>query len=236
MGEQEIGQREFLVQDSDGYLLRFAQVLGRRTRASLPSASCLAAHPDLDSANRMKLETLLLASPILGPIIGEWSAISLPDCWLVAGAIAQTVWNSAFGFTPDHGLKDVDLVYFDAADLSEAGEAHHAERVRCLFAGLSAKVDVKNEARVHLWYEAKFGYSISPYTSATHAITTFPTTATTIGVQPGPSRLSITAPYGLSDLFGPVVRPNKVQITRAIYEAKVARWRCLWPGLTIIDW
>ena len=30
MGEQEIGQREFLVQDPDGYLLRFAQSLGRR--------------------------------------------------------------------------------------------------------------------------------------------------------------------------------------------------------------
>src|SRR6201998_1885163 len=32
------------------------------------------------------------------------------------------------------------------------------------------------------------------------------------------SGLSIAAPYGLSDLFGVVVRPNKVQITRAVYE------------------
>jgi catechol 2,3-dioxygenase-like lactoylglutathione lyase family enzyme len=30
MGEQEVGQREFLVQDPDGYLLRFAQALGYR--------------------------------------------------------------------------------------------------------------------------------------------------------------------------------------------------------------
>src|ERR1700730_502215 len=174
MGEEEIGQREFLVQDSDGYLLRFAQMLGRRTRASLPSASCLAAHPDLDSANRMKLETLLLASPILGPIICEWSAISLPDCWLVAGAVAQTVWNSAFSLPLDHGLKDVDLVYFDDTDLSDTGEARHEERIAHLFARLPAKVDVKNEARVHLWYMEKFGSAISPYTSTTDAITTFP--------------------------------------------------------------
>jgi hypothetical protein len=31
------------------------------------------------------------------------------------------------------------------------------------------------------------------------------------------------APFGLDDLFGLVVRPNKRQITRAIYEAKVER-------------
>ena len=66
--------------------------------------------------------------------------------------------------------------------------------------------------------------------------TGFPTTATAIGIQPGASGLSIAAPYGLSDLFGLIVRPNKVQITRAIYEAKVARWRSFWPGLTVIDW
>jgi hypothetical protein len=194
------------------------------------------AHPDHDSANWANLENIVLASPILGPIIGEWSAISLPDCWLVAGAVAQTVWNSAFSLPLDHGLKDVDLVYFDDTDLSDTGEARHEERIRHLFARLPAKVDVKNEARVHLWYTEKFGSAISPYTSTTDAITTFPTTATAVGIQPRSSGLSIAAPYGLSDLFGLIVRPNKMQITRAIYEAKVARWRSVWPGLTILDW
>jgi hypothetical protein len=32
--EAEEGQREFLVQDSDGYLLRFVEVLGTRHRAN----------------------------------------------------------------------------------------------------------------------------------------------------------------------------------------------------------
>jgi hypothetical protein len=194
------------------------------------------AHPDDDSANRANFENIVLASPILGPIVREWPDIALPDCWLAAGSVAQTVWNSAFGLSLDHGLKDVDLVYFDDTDLSDIGEARHEERIRHLFARLPAKVDVKNEARVHLWYAEKFGQPISPYVSTTDAITTFPTTATAIGIQPGASGLSIAAPYGLSDLFGLIVRPNKVQITRAIYEAKVARWRSFWPGLTVIDW
>jgi uncharacterized protein len=192
-----------------------------------------------DSANCARLEALILASPILSPMIDRWSAIALPDSWLVAGALAQTVWNGLFGFAPEHGLKDVDIVYFDGADLSKAGEKRHEERVRDQFAGSTASaasIDVKNEARVHLWYEAKFGFPLPPYRSSTHAIETFPTTATAIGVQLGPLGLSVYAPYGLSDLFSAVVRPNKVQITRQIYEAKVARWRALWPGLTIVDW
>jgi uncharacterized protein len=196
----------------------------------------VAVHSNPDPTDCAKLKSVVLASPILRPIIGAWSAISLPDCWLVAGAIAQTVWNSAFGFPPDHGLKDVDLVYFDPTDLSDIGEARHEQRIRHLFAHLPAKVDVKNEARVHRWYPEKFGNPISPYVSAQHAIATFPTTATAVGIQPGISGLSIAAPYGLSDLFGLVVRPNKVQITRAVYEAKVTRWRRLWPDLTILDW
>jgi len=132
--------------------------------------------------------------------------------------------------------KDVDLVYFDVTDISERRETHHAERLQERFAGLPVRIDVKNEARVHLWYAAKFGYSIPPYRSTAHAISTFPTTATSVGIQPKPTGLSISAPFGLSDLLGLIVRPNKVQITRSIYEAKVARWRALCPRVAIIDW
>src|SRR4029077_1290893 len=45
-----------------------------------------------------------------------------------------------------------------------------------------------------------------------------------------------SVPFGLDDLFGLVVRPNKRQITRAIYEAKVDRWRPIWPRLTYLPW
>lgn len=191
---------------------------------------------DHDREYVRKLENILFASPVLAPIFRQWSAISLPDCWLAAGAVAQTFWNAAFGFAPDHGLSDVDLVYFDAADLSEVAEARHANRIRNLFADLPVRLDVKNEARVHLWYASKFGYTISPYRSTAHAIATFPTTATAIGARPTSRGLSISAPFGLSDLFDLVVRPNKTQITRLIYEAKLARWRSIWPDLTIVDW
>ncbi|MCY1248636.1 Nucleotidyltransferase [compost metagenome] len=68
------------------------------------------------------------------------------------------------------------------------------------------------------------------------AIATFPTTATAVGIRPADDGLDICAPFGLGDLLAPIVRANKSQITREIYEWKVNRWRALWPGLTIERW
>jgi uncharacterized protein len=183
-----------------------------------------------------QLRAVLSRSPIVATVVGKWSEVGLPDCWLVAGCVAQTVWNDAFGRPAGHGISDIDLVYFDGADLSAEAEAHHAERIRTLFADLDLWVDVKNEARVHLWYAEKFGEALAPYVSTEDAIATFPTTATAVGVQPRANGLRVFAPYGLSDLLGLIVRPNKKQITRPIYDAKVKKWLARWPDLRVVPW
>jgi uncharacterized protein len=126
-------------------------------------------------ADHSTLRSIVLASPVLSAILRDWPVIGLPHGWLVAGAVAQTVWNSVFGFPADHGIKDADIIYFDRSDLTESAEERHAERIRRRFAHLPVTIDVKNEARVHLWYEAKFGKPIPPSRSAAHAISTFPT-------------------------------------------------------------
>jgi hypothetical protein len=155
---------------------------------------------------------------------------------LVAGSIAQTVWNTRFGLPVDHGISDVDLVYYDSSDLSLAAEEEHGKRTRELLADVPVWIDVKNEARVHLWYEGRFGYPIEPYRSVRDAIATFPTTATAVGMRRLDGSAEVYAPFGLVDLLNGVVRANKRQITRGIFEAKVAKWRSRWPNLTIIDW
>jgi hypothetical protein len=183
-----------------------------------------------------QLRAVLSRSPIVATVVGRWSEVGLPDCWLVAGCVAQTVWNDAFGRPAGHGISDIDLVYFDGADLSAEAEARHAERIRTLFADLGLWVDVKNEARVHLWYAEKFGKALAPYVSTEDAIATFPTTATAVGVQPRANGLRVFSPYGLSDLLGLIVRPNKKQITRPIYDAKVKKWLARWPDLRVVPW
>ena len=75
-----------------------------------------------------------------------------------------------------------------------------------------------------------------PYRSAAQAIATFPTTSAAIGVRPSASGIEMIAPFGLADLLAPVVRPNRAQITQAIYETKLARWKSLWPDLQAAQW
>lgn len=182
------------------------------------------------------LESIALASPLLAPIIDAWDTLALPDGWIAAGVIAQTVWNHRFGLPLMHGIADVDLIYFDPHDLTETGEAKHAARIRSRLAGLPVQIDIKNEARVHIWYEKKFGHQIAPYSSSIDAIGSFPTTATAIGLKRERGRVLINAPFGLNDLMSGIVRPNKRQISEAVYTAKVERWTAIWPNLQIIPW
>ncbi len=182
-----------------------------------------------------ELAGILHRNAWIADLLGRFATIALPDAWLVAGAVAQTVWNARFGLPPTTGINDLDLVYFDP-DLSAATETAHAARLRTLFAHLPVWLDVKNQARVHVWYGAKFGKQIAPHRSAAAAIATYPTPATSIGVRPHDGQLQVCAPFGLADLFAGVVRPNKVLVTEAAYCAKTARWAARWPGLTILPW
>jgi hypothetical protein len=182
------------------------------------------------------LEIAVQQNKWLEEILEKFEAVALPDGWLVAGCIAQTIWNVGYGQPAEFGLKDVDVIYFDEQDLSFEAEASHERRLRDLFQHLPINFDVKNEARVHLWYEDRFGYAIKPYLSSADAIATFPTTATAVGVRRIRGKLECCAPLGLDDLFSLIVRPNKRQITRAIYEAKVDRWRSIWPRLSYLPW
>ncbi|MEO1224842.1 MAG: nucleotidyltransferase family protein [Pseudomonadota bacterium] len=177
-----------------------------------------------------------LSSPLLRPVLDRWDSIALPNCWLVAGAVAQTVWNVKLGNALDHGIRDVDLVYFDQNTLDHESERREETRIRSQFGDASASFDVKNEARVHLWYEDRFGYPIAPYRSVEDAIATFPTTATAIGIRSNHGRIEVIAPFGLSDLLNLRVRANKRQITREVYEAKIGRWREIWPQLHVVEW
>ena len=163
------------------------------------------------------------------------SALNLPGWYLGAGCVAQTIWNLAHGKPPGEDILDYDLVYYDRESASE-NDRHIAADARELVRDLRIELDVTNEARVHDWYAREFGYRIQPYRSTEDAIASWPTTATAIGIRPRGAGLEVWAPLGTDDLFGLIVRANRVQITPAIYEAKVARWVARWPSLTVLDW
>jgi uncharacterized protein len=157
--------------------------------------------------------------------------------YIGAGCIVQTVWNHMTNRPLHYGIHDLDVVYFDEQDVSLEKEVEIEERLQTLLSDTPFKIDAKNEARVHLWYEEKFGKRIAPYSSLEAAINSWPTTATSIGVKVDQKGVfKVYAPYGFHDLFGLIVRPNKFLISRDVYEAKVAKWSVRWPELEVISW
>jgi len=176
----------------------------------------------------------LRRNPAVAAILDGFAEIALPDCWLVAGVISQTIWNLAHDRPAEADILDIDLIYCDPDDLSAISEAAHEARLRARFP--RAKLDVKNQARVHLWYPARFGRAIGQYRSSAEAIASFPTTATAVGIRITADGHEVCAPFGLADLEAGIVRPNKAIVSQAVYEAKAARWKQCWPRLEVVAW
>jgi hypothetical protein len=145
------------------------------------------------------------------------------------------VWNLRHGYSPDQGIKDYDLVYFDP-DLNLDAERRIEQELSDRLAAFGIELDVKNEAWVHIWYAERFGNTIDPYVSTEDAISTWPTTASCVGVRRDQDGFVVCAPFGLADLLGMVARPNKKVVTKAVYEEKTSRWTSRWPRLTVLPW
>lgn len=183
------------------------------------------------------LGSIIMSSEIINTAVERARLLEMDNYYIGAGCIAQTVWNYLFSNPLEYGIKDIDFVYFDNKSLSIESENKVISKTRELYSDLKVQIDVKNQARVHLWYESHFGYAIKPYISLESAINTWPTTATSIGVRKEKNNeFKVYAPFGLNDLFGKIVRANKAQITKQIYEDKVSRWLSKWPDLRIIPW
>jgi hypothetical protein len=194
--------------------------------------------PEATSIHRQVeyLDHALSHNPVAQRMLTLAADMALPNWYFGAGAVAQSVWNLRHGFEAREGIKDYDLVYFDPDDLSAETENRLEDEVLRRLADNSVVVDVKNEARVHLWYAERFGRRLDPYISTEDAIATWPTTASSVGVRRDEQGFIVCAPFGLSDLLGMVARPNKVIVTQDVYEEKVSRWAARWPKLRVIPW
>ncbi len=180
---------------------------------------------------------IVLADPTVRGILDRAPELGLADWWLTAGVLFQSVWNALTGRPPGTGVRDADLFYFDP-DTSWDAEDAVIRRGAALFAGTPVPVEIRNEARVHLWYGEHFGTPAPPpFTSAAEPIAGFAAVCCCYGLRlDAAGRPEVHAPHGYDDLFGLVVRPNRSQAPRHVYEAKAQRWREHWPELTVLPW
>jgi hypothetical protein len=179
---------------------------------------------------------VVLADPTVTAVLERAPALAVEDLWLTAGVLFQAVWNELTGRPPGTGVRDADLFYFDA-DTSWDAEDAVIRRGAELFGDLPVPVEIRNEARVHLWYADRFGTPAAPFRDCADAIDVFAAVCCCYGVTVEGDRPRVYAPYGYDDLFGLVVRPNpRSPAPRHVYEAKAARWTSVWPELTVLPW
>ncbi len=162
--------------------------------------------------------------------LGSVRDLGLPQCYIAAGYIRNYVWDLLHGLEGTDRHTDIDVVYFDPEDVSEARDIRLEELLRTTTANL--KWSVKNQARMHV----KNGDE--PYNSTYAALTYWPETATAVGARlNSEGGLELCCPHGLEDLFALRVRRSPNFHKRSYYLERVAKkqWKDQWPQLTISD-
>jgi hypothetical protein len=164
--------------------------------------------------------------------------LDLPDAMIFSGAIYQPVWNHLTGRAPDYGIKDYDVAYHDDSDTSYEAEDVVIQRVAAQFdEPLRSLVEVRNQARVHLWFEKKFGADepYPPLLTSADALKRFVATAFCVGVRmEADDSLSVFAPFGLDDLFALHLRPNPLRVKGAGGWARTTgSAQARWPEITV---
>jgi hypothetical protein len=158
-------------------------------------------------------------------------ALALPDWCIAAGFVRNRVWDHLHGISPARLPVDIDVLYYDAADIGKDREAGFEARLGELMPGLPWQV--RNQARMHIWK------GLPQHRDTADSMTYWLETVTAVGVRlEADDSLSVIAPLGTDDLLNLRCRPAPYgHVQRAEYEERIAtkRWRELWPKVQFLD-
>lgn len=192
------------------------------------------ADPEVQQA---ALVDIVRGQPHLMRILEIMRELALPDPLLGSGAIYNSVWNVLTGRPPLTGIKDADVVYFDASDTSYEAEDRVIRRAASAFAGLPIPVELRNQARVHLWFPEKFGVPYPELRSSAEMMLYFASRTHAVAMRmEDDGDLSVHAPFGLDDIFAFRITPNAALDNRHTHTQKAARAKAIWPELEIVPW
>ena len=183
-----------------------------------------------------RLVEIVRADADLMHVLTTVRGLGLPDWRVFSGAVYQSVWNAVTGRPVGYGRKDFDLGYFDP-DTSWDVEDGVIKRVAAAFdEPFRSDVEVRNQARVHLWFEDHFGEPYEPLLSSAEALGRFVAPAFGVGVRlEADDSLTIKAPFGLDDLFAMTLRPNPNRGLAKGWEKTTTSARTRWPEITVVE-
>ena len=185
--------------------------------------------------NADDFRNLVLRNPVNDALLDALMRLELPDAWIVSGCLTQTIWNIQTGRVIGYGIDDYDVFYFDP-DLSWEAEDRVIGLLRETSARLGVRIEVRNQARVHLWYRQKHGTEYPALQCSSDGIDRFLTRCTQVGLQRGRAGDRVYAPVGFDELERMIVQPNFTpNFSVAAYRRKTGRWLSLWPELTVVS-
>jgi hypothetical protein len=154
--------------------------------------------------------------------------LRLPDWYIAGGFLRNAIWDYLHEKQLRTPLNDVDVVYYDPADLRPDTER-----------GLEATLQddrpaviwqVRNQARMHI----PNGHA--PYRDTQHAMAHWPEIPTCVGVRLDRGAIKIAAPFGIEANWSLQVRPNPlVRYAVSLYNDRIRnkRWLEHWPKLNV---
>jgi hypothetical protein len=176
------------------------------------------------------IEHLLEAHANLHALLSHVESLELPDCWIGAGFIRNTVWDVLHGREIDVSrLNDVDVIFFDPSGTRKALERDLERRLHHIAPG--PMWSVKNQARMHL------RNGDAPYCDTFDAVSNWSETATAIAARSLRGRIEVMAPHGVQDLLNLIVRPTPAfERKMDVYRERVRSkdWPARWPSLTVL--
>ena len=155
--------------------------------------------------------------------------LELPDWAVSAGFLRNAVWDHLHGYGEMTPLADIDLIFFDPADLSRDREARAEAR-------LAARMEpglwqARNQARMHL------SHGHPPYRDLADGLCHWLETPTAVAVRlEADGALTVIAPFGLEDLFAPRARPTgegRVRWDEYLARMRAKDWPRRWPRVRV---
>jgi uncharacterized protein len=157
--------------------------------------------------------------------------LKLPDWYIAAGFLRNAIWDFLHEKTTRTPLNDVDVIYYDPADLGRSTE-------EALEAALQVRLprvnwQVRNQARMHILNDHV------PYRDTEHAMAHWPEIPTCVGVRiEADGSLKVVAPYRIEENWSLRVAPNPiVRYPAALYNDRIRKkqWLAHWPRLKV-EW
>jgi hypothetical protein len=182
--------------------------------------------------NPREFTSCAISNPLNAALLSRLRPLSLNQCYLTAGCLFQAAWNQISGHPLSWGVKDYDVFYFDE-NLSWEAEDAVIQQVSALTDDLGITVEIRNQARVHLWYEQHFGGQYPPLASSTEGIDRYLIACTCVGIDV--SNTELYAPNGLQELEQGILRINPLNRRPDLFRMKAEDYKKRWSWLSVVE-